>query len=121
MQELITAYFPLIRLGLFACSVAWCLGGLCVLRPRRREVHAAIMAAWVQFSVGTAADIAAVQLGWWSYRPMDLQLGAVPLDLHLDWAMVWGFLMPWLYSKWRLQRHSAAAIPYLLAWTAATV
>src|SRR3954454_13731167 len=48
----LVSHLTLLRLALFVCAAAyWCLG-YHWMRPRGRQLPAAIMAAWVQFSLG---------------------------------------------------------------------
>lgn len=107
----------LLRLALFVCSAAyWCLG-YHWMKPRGRELPAAIMAAWVQLSLGLLLEIQLVRQGFWTYRPMLFTLGSVPLDLHADWALLWGFGMVWLYSRLRLRWRGPLFVPvYLGLW-----
>src|SRR5689334_23352662 len=79
------------------------------------------MAAWAQFSLGTALDILAVRGGLWTYRPMAFSLHGPPLVLHLDWAMVWGLTFVWAYGPaggWRRGPGFSAA--YVLVWSLLT-
>jgi protein-S-isoprenylcysteine O-methyltransferase Ste14 len=93
------AHLPLVRLALFAwCLAVWAFAAW-ALRPTPAERRAAVMAAWVHAAVSTGLDVLAVQVGAWEYRRMPFALGGVPLDLHLDWGIVWGFLPLWLYSR----------------------
>jgi hypothetical protein len=114
-------HLTLFRLCLFACCVGYWWLGHRWLPPRGRELPAGVMAAWAQFSFGTLLDIQVVRRGFWSYRPMPFTLCRVPLDLHLDWALLCGFLMVWLYS--RLRRHpqeTLFVLVYVSLWTGAT-
>jgi protein-S-isoprenylcysteine O-methyltransferase Ste14 len=80
------------------------------------------MAAWTQFSVGVLLDTLIVRLGFWVYRPMEFSLAGVPLDLHVNWALIWGFVMVWLFARlhirWRQPRFIAL---YLSLWVLFTV
>src|SRR5262249_30052594 len=93
------AHLPLFRLALFLCCGAYWAAVYQWLRPRAREVNAAVMAVWVQFALGTLLDTQVVRLGGWVYRPMAFTLGGVPLDLHLDWGLTWGSLLVWISSR----------------------
>jgi protein-S-isoprenylcysteine O-methyltransferase Ste14 len=118
------SHLPLVRLALCAwCLVVWAAGA-CLLRPTPAEQRAGVMAAWVHTAVGVLLDALAVRLGAWEYRPMPFALGGVPLDLHVAWGLVWGFLPPWLYS--RLGRDGSALfalrpVAYVGAWALGTV
>jgi protein-S-isoprenylcysteine O-methyltransferase Ste14 len=114
-------HLTLLRPAMLACCVAYWWLGCYWLKPRGRELPAAIMAAWVQFSLGLLLDAQVVRWGFWSYRPMPFTLGGVPLDVHLDWALLSGFLMVWLYSRLALHRRGALfALLYLGLWVLAT-
>ncbi|HEX8833909.1 MAG TPA: methyltransferase, partial [Abditibacteriaceae bacterium] len=122
MYELPAQQITVFRLALFFCCVGYCAVAYYVLKPCGRQIPAAIMAAWTQFSVGVLLDIFSVRLGFWTYRPMEWSLGNVPLDLHLDWTFIWGFAFVWLASRLRLfGREPIAVATYLVAWTLITV
>ncbi len=122
MQELLLSHFPLFRLALFLSCFGWWVVAYHWLKPRGREVPAAVMAAWTQFSLGVLLDTQIVRLGHWVYRPMEFSLAGVPLDLHVNWALIWGFVMVWLYSRlytrWRQPGFIAL---YLVLWVLFTV
>lgn len=116
-------HLPLVRLALFSwCVVVWAIGLHC-LRPTSAARRAGVMGAWVHGAVGLMLDVGAVRVGAWQYRPMPGTLGGVPLDLHLAWALVWGFLPLWLYSRLTAsgvgRRVSAAG--YVATWALATL
>jgi protein-S-isoprenylcysteine O-methyltransferase Ste14 len=113
-------HLTLFRLALFACCAAYGWLGWRSLRPRGVELSAGIMAAWVQLSFGSLLDIQVARMGFWSYRPMPFTLCGVLLDLHLDWALLWGFLMVWLYSR-RRRPGVRFALLYAGLWTGATI
>jgi hypothetical protein len=122
LQSWLLEHFTLFRVALFFCCFGYWMIGCCWLKPRGREMPAAIMAAWVQFSLGVLMDIQVVRLGYWTYRPMAFSLGGVPLDLHADWALVWGFCLVWMSSRLRCyEREWRFVLLYLCAWTLLTV
>ncbi|MCW3100532.1 MAG: hypothetical protein JWL77_6150 [Chthonomonadaceae bacterium] len=121
-REWVLAHFPLFRFGLFVCSFGYWIVGYYWFKPKGREFPQAVMAIWTQLSVGILLDYVIVHQGFWSYRPMPFTLHGIPIDLHLDWGLTWGFFLMWLYSKlrrfWRGPRFVAL---YLIAWTVVTV
>ncbi len=121
-RDWILAHFPLFRLALFGCCAAYWLIGYLWLKPGRRELAIAIMAVWIQFCAGALLDIGIVRFHYWSYRPMPFTLHGVPLDLHLDWALIWGFILVWLYSRLRRHYRGWPFVPaYLTIWTLFTL
>lgn len=122
VQPWLLEYFTLFRLALFFCCFGYWVVGYHWFKPRGRELPAAIMAAWVQFSIGVLLDIQIVQRGYWVYRLMPLSLGGVPLDLHVNWALIWGFFLVWLYSRLRRYwRGPGFIVIYLSGWTTLTL
>jgi protein-S-isoprenylcysteine O-methyltransferase Ste14 len=122
MYELPAQHFSVFRLALFFCCAGYCALAFQVLKPRGREIAAAIMAGWVQFCAGVVLDALSVRLGFWTYRSMEWTLGSVPLDLHLDWALIWGFACVWLASRLHLfQRRTHFVAAYVAAWTLVTL
>jgi protein-S-isoprenylcysteine O-methyltransferase Ste14 len=121
-QAWLPEHFTSFRVALFFCCFGYWMMGCVWLKPRGREMPAAIMAAWVQFSLGVLMDMQFVRLDYWTYRPARFSLGGVPLDLHVDWALVWGFGLVWLYSRLRLHERGWRFVPlYLSAWALFTV
>jgi protein-S-isoprenylcysteine O-methyltransferase Ste14 len=121
-REWVLTHFPLFRFGLFLCSFGYWIVGYYWFKPKGREFPQAVMAVWTQLSVGMLLDYGIVRLGYWAYRPMPFTLRGIPIDLHLDWGLVWGFFLTWLYSKLRrFQRGPRFVILYLIAWTLLTV
>ncbi len=121
-REWLLAHFTLFRFGLFLCSFGYWLVGYYWFKPKGREFPQAVMAVWTQLSVGTVLDYVMVRLGYWTYRPLPFSLWGIPLDLHLDWGLVWGFFIVWLYSKLRRYgRGPRFVLLYLSVWTLLTV
>lgn len=109
------------RFALFAACAAYAALGWRIIRPGPRALPVSFMAAWVQFALGVALDLVAVRAGAWAYRPMELTLAGVPLDLHLEWAMLWGLTFVWAYGPaggWR--RGPSFSLSYVLVWSAGT-
>ena len=121
-REWLSAHFLLFRIGLFLCAFGYWIVGYYWFKPKGREFPQAVMAVWTQMSVGTLLDMAVVRLGFWTYRPMPFTLHGVPIDLHLEWGLVWGFFLTWLYSKLRrFRRGPRFVLLYLAVWTFVTV
>lgn len=121
-REWLLAHFPLFRFGLFLCAFGYWIVGYYWFKPKGREFPQAVMAVWMQLSVGIPLDLMIVRLGFWNYRPMPFTLCGIPIDLHLEWGLVWGFFLTWLYSKLRrFWRGPRFLVLYLLVWTAITV
>ncbi len=118
----ILANFSLFRLALFLCCIGYFVVGYHWFKPSRRELRAGLMAVWVQFALGVVLDGLVVRSGAWRYRPLPFSLGGVPLDLHVDWSMIWGCFLVWLYSRervfWRGPKFVAV---YLGLWTVLTL
>jgi protein-S-isoprenylcysteine O-methyltransferase Ste14 len=115
-------HLTLLRLALFLASFAGCIGLTHWLQPRGRMVGAAIMAVWSQVSVGVVLDVLIVRAGMWEYRPMPFSLGGVPLDLHADWGLTWGYALVAVYSRLRSRwRASRAPVLFVAGWSAATL
>jgi protein-S-isoprenylcysteine O-methyltransferase Ste14 len=122
VSEWLLEHFTLYRLLLFLCCAGWWTAGFLWLRPRGRELAASVMTAWVQFAAGLALDVPLAHLGFWRYREMPFTLWGVPPDLHLDWALIWGFGLVWGYRLLRRRwRSIEAAVLYLGTWCAGTV
>ncbi len=115
VQAWMFAHTETVRVLLLVC----CLGYVSVayrwLRPGRRVVRRSLLAAFVQFWVGLVADIALVESGAWTYRDLPLALAGVPVDLHLDWALLWGLALAWLSERWPGRRGSRRDFGILLA------
>lgn len=121
-REWLLAHFSLFRCGLFLCAFGYWIVGYFWFKPKGREFPQAVMAVWTQLSVGTLLDYVIVRLGFWTYRPLPFTLHGIPIDLHLEWGLVWGFFLTWLYSKLRrFRRGPRFVLLYLLVWTVVTV
>jgi protein-S-isoprenylcysteine O-methyltransferase Ste14 len=122
MAAQILLHLSVFRLLLFFACFAYCVLAYRLSKPRGREIPAAIMASWTQFSIGVALDVVIVKLGFWTYRPMPFSLAGVPLDLHVNWALIWGFCLVWLYSRLRhLWKGWQGITAYLAIWVIFTV
>ncbi len=121
-REWLLAHFLWFRFGLFLCAFGYWVVGYYWFKPKGREFPQAVMAVWTQLSVGILLDYVVVRLGFWAYRPMPFTLYGIPIDLHLEWGLVWSFFLTWLYSKLRrFWRGPRFVILYLAVWTAVTV
>ncbi len=121
-REWLVAHFTLFRIALFLCSLGYCLVGYFWFKPKGREFPQSVMAVWTQMSIGNLMDGAVISMGYWAYWPMPFSLRGIPLDLHLDWGLIWGFFLVWLYSKLRRYwRGPLFVLIYLSIWTLVTV
>lgn len=111
-----------VRVLMLLSCVGWFVALRRWLRPDARALRAGTLAVVVQLGVGTALDIVCVRLGAWSYRDMPLLVAGVPADLHLDWALLWGFGLVWLADRWPGRRaRGRAQLAFLLGCVALTV
>ncbi len=116
------AHLPLVRAAMFACSFGWWWLLKAWIKPTPAELRSAALAAWFQFWFGLDADIALVHLGAWVYRPMPGTWGFVPIDLHLNWTLLWGFGFVWIARRiFRRPCGWRGPLAYLVAWIAVTV
>jgi protein-S-isoprenylcysteine O-methyltransferase Ste14/predicted DCC family thiol-disulfide oxidoreductase YuxK len=112
----------LVRGVMLLCCLGWVAVLFGWLKPSPRAVRAGVLAVIVQLGVGTLLDAACVRLGAWTYVDLPLSFVGVPLDLHLDWALLWGFGLVWLSDRWPgPQASGRAQAGYLLACVALTV
>lgn len=98
-QALILENLSLFRNLLFLCCLGYWWILYVWLRPTSQAIRRGALASLVQFWLGLLADILYLKLGIWSYRPMPFTLAGTPFDLHLDWALLWGFGLVWLADR----------------------
>ncbi len=61
-----------------------------VRRPDARQAGAAVLAGlWCAVAL-LPANLAALELGWWSYGAGDVAVLGMPVSLWLGWSLVWG-------------------------------
>jgi predicted DCC family thiol-disulfide oxidoreductase YuxK/protein-S-isoprenylcysteine O-methyltransferase Ste14 len=122
LQSALLDHLTLFRTGLFLCCCGYWVIGWNWLRPDRRAFQHGVLAALMQFWLGLAFDAALQPLGGWQYRAMPFNWFGVPIDLHLDWALIWGFGLVWLSERWpRFPMRGSQALIYLVAWTLFTL
>lgn len=103
-----------------------CCGYLLILmawtRPTPSAIRRGLLAGAAQFWIGWVLDVCLVQLGAWRYRDMPFSVAGVPVDLHLDWSLLWGMGLVWLSDR-ILGRAPATwqVIAYLAAWVSLTL
>ncbi|RKY17616.1 MAG: hypothetical protein DRQ55_15325, partial [Planctomycetota bacterium] len=90
----------LVRAALLLCALGYVFVAYAWLRPDGDTLRRALMATAVQMWVGFVLDIGLVRAGAWRYRDMPLTIAGVPLDLHLDWSLLWGLSLCWLSQRW---------------------
>jgi protein-S-isoprenylcysteine O-methyltransferase Ste14 len=115
-------HFTLFRSALFlSCAgYAWILYGW--LRPAPPGVRSGLLAALAQFWIGLWADLACVHTGAWTYRDLPFSIAGIPVDLHLDWSLLWGLGLVWLSDRWPGRKTGGAGwASYLVAWTTLTL
>jgi predicted DCC family thiol-disulfide oxidoreductase YuxK/protein-S-isoprenylcysteine O-methyltransferase Ste14 len=121
-QPVIVEHLTAFRGLLLLCCLGYWWILYAWLRPTAQAVRYAVLASLVQFWLGLLLDGVYVQLELWRYRPMPFTLAGVPLDLHLDWALLWGFGLVWLADRVLVsQARTGQVLLYLVAWTAFTV
>lgn len=116
------AHLTLLRAAMLFCSFGWWWLLKAWIAPTPAELRRAALAAWFQFWFGLDADIALVLRGAWHYRPMPGTWGFVPIDLHLNWTLLWGFGFVWIARRiFRRPSGWLGPLAYLVAWIAVTV
>jgi protein-S-isoprenylcysteine O-methyltransferase Ste14 len=56
------------------------------------------------------------------YRALPFSVAGIPVDLHIDWSLLWGLGLVWLSIRWPGRKTTGAAWAlYLVAWTAFTL
>ena len=120
--DLILDHLTVFRFILFLCTCFWAIILYYWMKPGSLEFKAGIMAAIVQFWIGILADYQACELGFWQYRSMGFMGLNVPLDLHLNWSLIWGLGICWICDKWPGKSLSFLSfLLYISAWTGLTL
>ena len=116
------AHLTLVRAAMFFCSFGWWWLLKAWIKPTPVELRRAALAAWFQFWFGLDADALLVQFGAWHYRPMGGTWHCVPIDLHVNWTLLWGFGFVWIARRiFRRPSGWRGPLLYLVAWIAVTV
>ena len=122
MKNLVLEHLTTFRFLLFLCVCSYAIIVYFWLKPNRSQFKASLMAVTVQFWLGLLFDAALVELGFWKYRPMKFSALNVPIDLHLNWALLWGLGVCWLSDKWPGQKATLFKfLIYIFAWTFLTL
>ena len=122
IKNLIIENMIVFRSILFFCVCFYAIILYSWLRPNAHQFKAAMMAIMVQFWIGLLLDGLLVEFGFWQYRAMDFIAFNVPIDLHFNWAILWGLGICWLFDKWPGQKATLAKFfIYLMAWTFLTL
>ncbi|MCY4644355.1 MAG: DCC1-like thiol-disulfide oxidoreductase family protein [Bacteriovoracales bacterium] len=100
MKALILDNLTTFRFLLFVCACSYALIAYYWLKPTSSQLKAGLIAMFVQFWTGLLFDAGLVELGFWIYHPMSFTALNVPIDLHLNWAILWGLGICWLFEKW---------------------
>ena len=100
LKNLIVEHLTIFRFLLLLCSCCYAVLIYYWMRPNRDQLQAAAMAITVQFWIGLLLDGLLVDFGFWKYRAMGFTTWEVPIDLHLDWSILWGTGICWLFDKW---------------------
>jgi protein-S-isoprenylcysteine O-methyltransferase Ste14/predicted DCC family thiol-disulfide oxidoreductase YuxK len=110
------------RFVLFICSCSYAVIIYHWLKPSYSQLKAGIMAATVQFWIGILFHYELVELGFWKYRSMNFMVLNVPIDLHINWAILWGLGICWLSDKWPGKKATFVKfLTYISLWTLFTL
>jgi predicted DCC family thiol-disulfide oxidoreductase YuxK/protein-S-isoprenylcysteine O-methyltransferase Ste14 len=122
IRGLLLSHFTVFRVALFACCIGYAAILHGWLRPDAVRLRRGILAVVVQLWIGLWGDLVCLRIGAWSYRALPFSMSGIPIDLHVDWALLWGLGLVWLSDRWpgRGARASSLAV-YLALWTALTV
>ncbi len=102
-------------LGYWVIMVKW-------LKPDKQAFRKGILAAGAQFWLGLLVDMVCVRVGSWVYHDLPFSVAGVPIDLHLDWSLLWGCGLVWLADRWPGANATGKQIwAYISLWTALTV
>ena len=121
-RDYLLTHFTAFRAALFFCCAGY--SGILYgwLRPEPRAFRSGLLAVLVQLWVGLWGDLACVHAGFWSYREMPFNLSGIPIDLHVDWAILWGLALVWLSDRWPGRRTGPLLdVTYLGVWTLVTL
>ena len=122
VKNLIIENFAIFRLLLFLCSCSYAVILYYWLKPNAFQFRAGIMAVTVQFWIGILFNYLSVELGFWKYHQMGFMVLDVPIDMHIDWAILWGFGICWLSERWPGKNMTIINfLIYILSWTIFTL
>lgn len=68
--------------------------GIVAVRPDPRRLGAIGLSTLWSLVALTAVNLVAVEAGWWTFDVRGGQLGPIPADLLLAWAVAWGGAVP---------------------------
>jgi protein-S-isoprenylcysteine O-methyltransferase Ste14/predicted DCC family thiol-disulfide oxidoreductase YuxK len=121
-HDFLLDHLSAVRALILVSCIGWWWVLFAWVRPTGQALRRGALVALVQVWVGLLVDAALVRSGAWAYRPMPLTYFGVPIDLHLDWAILWGFGLVWLGDRILGARPSGVRVTaYLIAWTALTL
>lgn len=118
----ILEYLTAFRFVLFLCCCGYAVIIYHWLRPTALQFKAGIMAAVMQFWMGLILNFALVEWGFWQYRSMNFMVWGIPIDLHINWSILWGPTICWLSDKWpKTKITSLPFLTYILIWSLLTL
>ena len=122
IKILITENFTTFRFLLFLCSCSYAVILYYWLKPNFFQLQAGVMAVIVHFWIGILFNYKFVELGFWTYHQMNFMALNVPIDMHINWAVLWGFGICWLSDRWLGKNITAIKFSiYILSWTLFTL
>ena len=80
----------IVRAAALYLPVLAALAAAAVHRPSRRRAGAAFLATAWNLPTLLAVNAIATSEGWWRFGPAPVTVAAVPLELWLGWALLWG-------------------------------
>ena len=122
VKNLIIENFTIFRFLLFLCSCSYAVILYYWLKPNAFQFRAGIIAITVQFWIGILFNYKFVELGFWKYHQMSFMVLNVPIDMHINWAILWGLGICWLSERWPGKNITVIKfLVYILSWTIFTL
>ena len=122
VKSLILEHTITFRFLLFLCACSYVVILYYWLKPNLVQVKAGVMAILMQFWIGLLCDHILVRLGFWTYHDQGFMALNVPIDLHIDWSILWGLGICWLFDRWPGKGAILSKFfIYILAWTVFTL
>ena len=122
VKNLIIENFTIFRFLLFLCSCSYAVILYYWLKPNAFQFRAGIMAITVQFWIGILFNYKFTELGFWKYHQMGFMTLNVPIDLHINWAILWGLGICWLSERWPGKNITVIKfLVYIFSWTVFTL